>query len=633
MDEQKRRLWKWLIVTLVLLAIIGFFIYRMLFPGGPVLDEVPNPIRDRASKNWTELEAQVPQSEFRNLYWGDMHVHTSFSFDAYIGGILPKPDDAYRFAKGEPIKVFTDDVRIERPLDFAAVTDHAEYLGELYTVHTPGAPGHGALLPRYFRSIGMDTVKQLKLFRRLLNNMGDRVERNHLGFFQGFETTKEAWNIELQAAEDHYEPGTFTTFAAYEWTLGINNAHAHRNVFFKNMMVPDYPVSALEAEDEITFWNSLERFRKDGATVMAVPHNLNLSEGGTFPLKDAQGQEFDDAYMNLRKRNEPLAEVHQAKGNSEVHPALWQEDEFADFEVYTDGGLDENNYIRHILKRGLRYKEETGVNPFQYGFIGSTDTHNGTPGNTEEDDTFKGNHAFVDYNAELRSKRPWVLNPDLKTRDIVNPGGLMGVWAKANTRSQIYEAMERKETYATSGTRIQVRFFGGYDLPEYSSYDQMLENGYRLGVHMGEALQSADTSPDFYIWVAKDPESARLDRVQIVKGWYEDGDMKEKIFNVLLSDPERRNVDGSVQPIDNGLDMNTAKWLEEVGATELAGKWTDPEYVRDQEAFYYVRALEVPTPRWSLYDRVEEGVKFPEDTPMVIQERAWSSPIWIEKGD
>jgi len=624
-----RRKWKWIIASIILLAIIGAYIYMMLYPRGPILDEVPNPIRDRTSKDWQALERDVDKNEQRDVYFGDMHVHTAFSFDAYIGGILPKPSDAYRFAKGQSVKVFTDDVRIVRPLDFAAVTDHAEYLGELYSIHTPGAPAHKALLPRYFRSVGMDTIKQVKLFNRLLSNVGSNAGRTHLGFFQGFETTKAAWDIALDAAEEHYDPGTFTTFAAYEWTLGVNRAHAHRNVFFKDMMVPDYPISAIEAQDEVALWNFLDDFRSHGATVMAVPHNSNLSEGGLFPEQQPDGSEIDIDYLNSRARNEKLVEIHQAKGNSEVHPALWGEDEFADFEVYSQKAPVLNNYVRHVLKRGLAYKKEQGINPYEYGIIGSTDTHNGTPGNTEEDDTFRGNHAFLDYNAELRRNRPWILDRSLNTRDVVNPGGLMAVWAKANTRPEIYEAMERKETYATSGGRIKLRFFAGEDLPAFSSYQEMLDNGYNNGAHMGQTINAPEQSPVFYLWAAKDPEGANLDRVQIIKGWYIDGVLHEQIYNAIGADDRLPDANGDLPNLDNSLDLETGEWDTSIGDAELSGIWQDPAYDSDQEAFYYMRVLEVTTPRWSLYDEVQEGVIYPDDTEMTIIERAWSSPIWV----
>ena len=629
MATRKRKILKWTGIVLLILAVIAWFVYRYLFPAGPILDPVPNEIRDRSSQNWTELEERVPLNEQRNLYWGDMHVHTALSFDAYIGGILPLPDDAYRFAKGEAIKVFTEDVRITRPLDFAAVTDHSEYLGELYSIHTPGAPAHNAFVPRYFRSVGMDTIKQLELFQRLLRNAGRSSGRSHLPFFQGFETTKSAWDIHIKAAENHYQPGSFTTFAAYEWTLGVDLAHAHRNVFFKDMNVPDYPVSAIEADNEEQLWASLAKFREGGATVMAVPHNSNLSEGSTFPLQSPEGTDFDEKYLTTRRLNEPLVEIHQAKGNSEVHPALWSSDEFADFEVYNQGELNINNYVRHVLKRGVQYQSETGINPFQYGIIGSTDTHNGTPGNTEENDEFKGNHAFVDYTPLLRKNRAWVLNRNMRTRDAVNPGGLMAVWSKANSRPEIYEAMERKETYATSGVRIQVRFFAGYGLGEFDTYEHMVAKGYNGGVHMGQTLSGTEDSPEFFIWAAKDPEGANLDRIQVVKGWVDDEGLQEKIYDVFASDGRTMDANGEVEALDSGLNWKTGEWDENVGAIELSGVWKDPEYEKGEEAFYYLRVLEVETPRWSLYDQVQTDISYTDDTKMTIHERAWSSPIWV----
>lgn len=632
MKKRNSSRWKWFLGILLLLAIVGFFIYRMLFPAGPILDYVDNTIEDRATKDWASVEAAIPKNEMRDVYFGDMHVHTSFSFDAYIGGILPKPTDAYRFAKGEAIKVFTDDVQIKRPLDFAAVTDHAEFLGELYSVHTPGAPGHGAFLARYFRSLGMDTVKQRAFFNRMLNRVTDDNERSHLDFFQGFETTSAAWDINLAAAEEHYVPGAFTTFAAYEWTYtkGSTRAHGHRNIFFKDMMVPQYPISAIEAADEVQMWNGLEQFRNEGATVMAVPHNSNLSEGLTFPLYKPDGSPLDKEYMEKRSKNEPLVEIHQAKGNSEVHPELWSSDEFSNFEVYNQQELNENNYVRHVLKRGVQYKSEHDINPYAYGLIGSTDTHNGTPGNTEEDDEFRGNHAFVDYSSDLRYQRPWILDPTLRTRDVYNPGGLMGVWAKANTRSEIYESMERKETYATSGGRIQVRFFAGHDLKPFSNYAEMVTQGYADGVHMGQTLKGNGKAPSFYVWAAKDSEGARLDRIQIIKGWYDGSALQEKIYNVAVSDDRNIQDDGSVGELDNKLNLETGTWDSSVGASELSTLWEDPDYNADHEVFYYVRVLEVETPRWTLYDQIQTDVEYTDDTEMTIHERAWSSPIWIE---
>lgn len=610
-------------LILLVIFLIAWFVYKFLFPAGPVLEYVPNPVRNRSVKDWAKIEKQIPQNNQRNLYFGDMHVHTNFSFDAYIGGVIADPGLAYEFAKGKPIQVIDKEVNIQRPLDFAAITDHSEYFGELYSIQKSGAPNHNAYLPRYFRSIGFDTIKQRKLFYRMLRNVGQ--EREHLGFFGGYETTRSTWDVEIEAAEKHYEPGKFTTFAAYEWTLGTGFSHTHRNVFFKNMMVPDYPISAMEAKNEVQLWASLERFRDGGATVMAVPHNTNYSEGSAFPLTMSDGSPIDESYVIRRNRNEPIAEIHQAKGNSEVASAFWGNDEFADFENYNSKKHVENDYLRWALKKGLEYKQKFGINPYQYGLIGSTDTHNGTPGNTEEDDDYIGNHSLVDSDPTVRVNREWILDIDKKTYDAVNPGGLMAVWATANTRSAIYEAMERRETYATSGGRIKLRVFAGNDFrKDYSSHEELVQDGYAKGQPMGSTVSEEF---ELLIWTGKDPESANLDRIQIIKGWYDGSELHEKIFTVALSDNRELAADGSVP--DNGAYVaDNGMWDKSKGDSEMQVVWSDPEFNPDHEAFYYIRVLELETPRWSHWDEIKYGVEYPEELTDYIRERAWSSPIW-----
>lgn len=615
---------KYLLLALVLLAIIGFFLYKMLFPA-MIMEEIPNPIRDRATTSKKFDESSIPTNPNRNLYWGDLHVHTTYSFDAYIGGNKATPSDAYRFAKGEEIEILERKVTIGRPLDFAAVTDHAEFIGELYSIHTPNAPAHNAFIPRYFRGIGLDTIKQRELFLKSLENVSSTPA--HMPFFQGFETTKNAWSIELEAAETHYEPGKFTTFAAYEWTLGAADFHIHRNIIFRDMKVPDYPISALEATDGESILSYLDQITQQGATVLAIPHNSNLSMGYAFETKTKE-------YALLRNKFEPLVEVHQAKGNSEVHPSFWQTDEFADYETYTYEPAMENNYVRHALKDGLRMKAEWGVNPHKYGMIGSTDTHNSVPGNTDEWNEFIGNHSLLDFDANLRSYRNWVL--DIKNskqvQDAVNPGGLVAIWAEANTRGHLYDAMKRRETYGTSGGRIQVRFFGGFDIKkDFSNYEELVSNGYATGVAMGSDLPqvtSENTAPTFLIWAGKDPEGANLDRVQVIKGWYKDGKLAEKIFNVALSDNRTVNTDGSVDSNEATVNMETGAWDKTKGAVELQTVWTDPEFDATVDAFYYLRVIENPTARYSLWDKIRYGVTYRKDIPMTTQERAWSSPIW-----
>jgi len=613
---------KILFVVILIIAVIAWFVYKMLYPSIN-LEAIENNISDRATKNWTELESAVLKNEQRNVYFGDMHIHTGYSFDAFIGGIIAHPEDAYKYAKGNTIDILGQSSKLERPLDFAAVTDHSEYFGELYSIQNQGAPAYNAMLPRYFRSLEGDTIKQRQLFLTLLRRVG-RTNKSHLDFFQGYKTTMKTWDVEIAAAEENYNPGKFTTFAAYEWTSGVGVAHNHRNVFFKDMIVPDYPVSAIEAPSVTQLWKSLEVFRNGGATVMAIPHNPNLSEGFAFEDSYPDGRPIDLEYARLSNLNEPLAEIHQAKGNSEVHASLWQNDEYADFENYSQGEPKKNNYIRHMLKKGLEYEDKLGTNPYQFGLIGSTDTHNATPGNTEEDDAFIGNHAGVDLAAQERATRAWILDTTMSVYETVNPGGLMAVWSQANTRPEIYEAMQRKETYATSGTRIQVRFFAGYDMnEETSTYNELVADGYNNGVHMGSTLKSkaATGSPTFSYWATKDPEGANLKKIQVIKGYYENDEIKEEIYDLSTSQ--------NVVPEGNEVDLTTGEWNTENGSAALQGYWQDPNFDPATRAFYYLRVLEVKTPRWNLWDEIKYDVKYPDSTPKTIHERAWSSPIWV----
>ena len=607
----------------------------LLFECGNPPEVIPNPVSNKSTME--KDESGVPVNEYRNLYFGDLHVHTQFSMDAYIGGTVTSPDQAYRFAKGETIKVFGKNVKLRKPLDFTAVTDHSELLGELYTILTPGAEGHNSFIPKYLRSIyktdselGVDTVKQRKLFNRVFKRV-EKGERDHPGFFKGYKTTKSAWDIILKSAEEHYVPGKFTTFAGYEWTLtGAQLNHLHRNIIFRDMNVPDYPMSSLELRNEEELWNWLKDITGKGATVMAIPHNTNLSDGVTFTDTDPEGNPIDRAYAQLRQDFEPIVEVHQVKGNSEVHAAFWKNDEFSGFENHTTFVPKENNYVRYALKKGLEYEANIGVNPFKYGMIGSTDTHNGTPGNSEEDDEYIGNKTITDFFPESRRNERWVLSDSQKVFQALNPGGLVAVWAEANTRGYIYDALKRKETYSTSGNRIQLRFFCGYEFTgQYISYDAMLADGYGKGIPMGGTIKLKEgRAPEFIIWAMKDPDGANLDRLQVIKGWYKEGKLQEKIYNVALSDGRKLNADGTVPDNGASVNMRTGEWSRDKGDAELMTKWRDPDFDKEAHAFYYVRVLEVPTASWRLWDQIRYGINYPDDAELMIRERAWSSPIW-----
>ena len=613
-----------LLLVLGLLLFSTYFAYRYYFPSGPIMTGQDNPIKDRASKDWSKEEATVVKNPLKNVYFGDLHVHTSLSFDAFILGAGVTPDDAYRFAKGEALDIHGRTAKLDRPLDFTAVTDHAEFLGEMYTVQNPTAVAYNAYVPSYFRTVSKDTSKMREFFKSLSDRQKEgNTER--LPFFRGYKTTKTTWAAEIEATERHYEPGKFTTLAGYEWTFGRGfNQHLHRNVIFRDMKVPDYPISNYEAQDEMAFYTSLQNFIDQGATALAIPHNTNWGEGGAFPDLGKEGAE-------LRNRLEPLIEIHQAKGNSEVHAKFWTTDEFADFENFSFGNQSDSNYVRFALKEGLKQEAKYGVNPFKFGIIGSTDTHNAIPGNTEEDAEFIGNHNFTDIDASARRIRRFgVTLKHPPVYEVVNPGGLVAVWAEANTRGHIYDALAAKETYGTSGGRIQLRFFGGYDFETaYADYEALVQAGYAKGIAMGGNLESKEnTPPSFLIWASKDAEGANLDRIQVIKGWYDGTEAQEKIYTVALSDKRTVNPDGTVP--DNGatVDLKTGAWSEDKGAVELQTVWTDPDFNPEQKAFYYIRVLEVPTPSWRLWDQIREGITYPEGTKLIIRERAWSSPIW-----
>lgn len=596
---------------------------------------IVNLISDKSLIEYDIKDKKVKTDELKNLYWGDLHVHTSLSVDAYIGGTLTNADEAYRFAKGEEIEMFNHKVKIRQPLDFCAVTDHAEMLGEMYSVQYPDAKGYGSLVSRYFRSIyrpekplGVDTIRQRKVIRRILKGADGDIK--HPWFFKGYETTKSAWEITLEAAEEHNKPGEFTALAGYEWTKGGGFTHLHRNIIFRDMMVPDYPLSAIELTDEKELWDYLKDITDEGATVMAIPHNSNFSNGQLFTENQINGKPYDTAYAKLRQEFEPVVEVHQAKGNSEVHALLWKNDEFAGFENYSANEIKKYNYLRFVLEQGLAHEEHLGINPFKYGMIGSTDTHNGTPGNTEENDTFIGNAAILDILPEGRRNTDWALDETIKVHEVINPGGLVAVWAEANTRGHIYDALKRKEVCATSGNRIQVRFFAGKDFKgAYENHEAFLEDAYENGFPMGGDLVLEDNvKPEFLVWAARDQFGATLDRIQIIKASYVDNEIEERIYNVKLSDDRVLNVDGSAP--DNGakVDMETGEWSKDKGDEELMVHWVDEDFDPALRCFYYVRVLEIPTASWRLWDQIRYDMEYPKDAELVIQERAWSSPIW-----
>jgi hypothetical protein len=459
-----------------------------------------------------------------------------------------------------------------------------------------------------------------------------RTGGGHPEFYQGIESTMAGWKNNIEATEAQYKPGKFTTFHAFEWSAAPQGGNLHRNVIFRDNVVPDYPFSAINSSDPRDLWKWMMEMEQKGSRLLAIPHNSNGSKGMMFPENDLDGNPLSSEYASIRQQMEPLIEIMQIKGNSEVYPKFWTNDEFANFENaesiqnFSGRTFEERNFVRSGLKEGLRKEQSLGVNPFKYGFAGGTDNHNGTPSNVEEDNYLVGSHGLADKTAETRVTS--IIDGWANAYDI-NPGSLMGVWAEANTREDIWDAMKARETFATSGPRIQVRMFAGYSLDDsYASYADMVSSGMTKGVAMGSDLPgSTGESPKFGVWAIKDPMGPNLDRLQIIKGWVEDGEVKEKIFNVAVSDG-RMGSDGSVIPIEAPVDKETGAFNTEKGSVEFLTVWTDPDFDPNVPAFYYLRVIQLPTARWTRWDEIREGVTYPENLPEQIQERAWGSPMW-----
>ncbi|SFH85684.1 DUF3604 domain-containing protein [Albimonas pacifica] len=576
-------------------------------------------------------EADAPRNPLKEAYFGEQHVHTGVSMDAFIAGNRLTPADAYRFARGEEIMVNGALHRIKRPLDFVAVTDHSEFMGEAYSLMNEGAPGYDHEIAVAFREAPNLQVALGLYWKYVLLPLSGGGDP-HPAFFQGEEAIKSTWRKNMEATEEHYEPGVFTTVHAYEWTSAPGGSNQHRNVFFRDANVPEVPFSSNEGADPEQLWAWMQAQRDDGKRVFAIPHNSNESKGLHFAEASLTGVPIDRDYAERRSSMEPLIEMMQVKGNSEVVPNFWPNDEFADFEnavtiqQFNGRGFVKENFVRYGLGRGIRYRAEIGVNPFKYGFVGGTDNHNGTPSDVAEDNYTVGSHGYADRTADVRATSS--LDGEMLIAD-ANPGALTAVWAESNTRSAIWDSMMAKETFATSGPRMKVRVFAGQGFADsYESYDAMVTDGYAKGVPMGGDYEG-DAAPQFLLWAMKDPIGPNLDRIQIIKGWVENNEQHDTIFDVVASG-DRLQADGTVTPIDAPIDLATGAFNAEKGDPELMGVWTDPTWDPGQNAFYYVRVLQLPTARWTLYDEINAGVTYPPEVKREIVERAWASPIWHE---
>ncbi len=589
----------------------------------------------------------------RNVYFGDLHIHTRNSFDAYIFNVRTTPDDAYKFGKGETVQHPAGyDIKLEGPpLDFMAVTDHAAYLGHLPAMDTEGHPLAQLDIAKDMFSTDQDKI--LAAFQLIGGSIrsGEKID-------EAFdpEVTKSVWGETIAAADKYYQPGKFTTFAAYEYTAvrvtrgeesGFAGGNLHRNVVFEGS-APELPFSTLDSTNPEDLWDWMDEQREAGHESIAMPHNSNVSDGEMFKLETYDGQPLTTAYADQRMRNEPIVEMTQVKGTSETHPALSPNDEWADFGIYeyllssdVKSKTDTGDYVRQALAEGLRLTQEIGTNPFQFGLIGSSDTH--VVGGSFDEKNFWSKVGILDASPEQRGSVPpggaksWEgvkLDPNADLWfSRWGASGFAAVWAEENTRESIFAAMRRKETYATTGTRIKLRFFGGFGFNEAMLDDpDMVSRAYAEGVPMGGDLIGSD-APSFIVWAMRDAMSAPLQRLQVIKVWVDGGETMEKVFDVACSDGG--TPDANFRCPDNGakVDLSDCSISQDKGAPELKTVWRDPEHQAGQRASYYVRVLENPVCRWSTWDAMRAGVPPNPKLPKTIQERAWSSPIWLAASD
>ncbi|NWG45218.1 MAG: DUF3604 domain-containing protein [Alphaproteobacteria bacterium] len=568
-----------------------------------------------------------------HVYFGDLHVHTSYSLDAFSFKTLATPADAYAFARGEPVlHPSGHKLQLDRPLDFLAVTDHAEFMGVFRATSDPDSPASKFGLAEGINDPDPAKSRAAYIRFRIASMQGRTAEA--LGGDPALlpEIIRDAWDDEISAANVANRPGEFTSFIAFEWSAAPDGQNLHRNVIFRGDTAP-LPFSSDVSVRPEDLWTYMEDARRDGHSVLAIPHNSNSSNGLMFPLQDSYGGALTATYASRRMANEPLVEVTQTKGTSETHPALSLTDEFADFEIIEQrfgSQLPVTNfaggYVRDALRTGVTFQESDGFNPYKFGLVGATDTHNGLPQIDEA--RFHGNHGASDATAERRANAGRLRK--------YGASGLTGIWAAENSREALFDALARKETYATTGPRITVRLFAGWNLDGLEpGVGGWVSDAYARGVPMGGSLKArAGDGPVFLVSAAKDPEGANLDRIQIVKVWSKRGASGEDIFDVALSDGRMADPKtGAVPPVGNTVDLVTGRYTNSIGAVQLGAVWKDPAYDPAAQAAYYVRVLEIPTPRWTTLDAIELGLPTPADVPSTIQERAYTSPIWIEAGE
>ena len=583
------------------------------------------------------------------VLWGEMHLHTSWSGDAGAAGTRIGPADALRLASGSEITSNTgQQVKLARPLDWVAISDHSDALGVISEL----IAGNPKLMadPTARRWNTMINAGGEEAMKALMELIAAQSSGKVPPVLIDPQLAFDIWKKLTAIVEQYNEPGRFTTLHAYEWTSNYGGGNnLHRNVIYRDGKAKAdqmAPLTTFVTENPEDLWTWMQDYEaKTGGEVLAIPHNGNLSNGLMFALETFEGKPLNKNWAETRARFEPLLEITQMKGTSEQHPSLAPNDEFAAFEIWDKGNLNVKpktpgmlnyEYAREALKNGLALEAKLGANPFKFGFVGSTDSHTGMT--TGEENNYFGKLPFEEPSPERWNDNAF----DFEGRFIkswqMGASGYTGVWAAENTREALWDAMKRREVYATSGPRITVRFFGGFDfLPDDALSREPGAVGYEKGVPMGAELQGAPAGkrPSFLVAAMKDPLSGNLDRIQIVKGWLDAaGKTNEKIYDVAWGDDEKRKPDGDgkLPPVGNTVDLKTATWKNTIGDPELAAVWVDPDFDPKQRAFYYVRVLEIPTPRWTLYDAVRFQVTPSPEVPLTLQERAYTSPIWYQPG-
>lgn len=580
------------------------------------------------------------------VYWGDTHLHTSMSLDARAFGNTLGPEEALRFARGEEVVSATGEAaKLSRPLDWLVVADHSDAMGTMVEI----ARGNPQLL----------TDPKVKQWHDMLNEGGDAGYRAAMDIIGALSSgkippvmldpklTRSLWERQTAIMEKYNEPGRFTAFIGYEWTSNNTGNNLHRNVIYRDGKAKAdqaLPFTTTESENPEDLWKWMQAYEeKTGGSLLAIPHNGNLSNGLMFAVETFKGNPLTKDWAATRARWEPLYETTQIKGDGESHPSLSPSDEFAGYELWDKGnlmlvpkkpGMLQYEYTRQALKNGLKIEQQLGINPFKYGLVGSTDSHTSLA--TADEDNFFGKHSGVEPSAHRWEHAVGEFNGKKISGWEMAASGYAGIWATENTREALWDAMKRKEVYATTGPRMVVRFFGGFD---FDAKDAKTRNpaevGYSKGVPMGGDLHQGPggKSPTFLVAALKDPLSGNLDRIQIIKGWLDrKSETQEKVYDVAWSGDRRPGRDGKLPAVGSTVDVPNATWTNSIGAPELIAVWKDPDFDPSLKAFYYVRVIEIPTPRWTAYEAKRFNIQMPKEVPMVTQERAYTSPIWYTPG-